>query len=106
MAAYQAALGRFAALNTHVLGISVDSVPCKIAWAQSLGGLDFDLLSDFYPHGLVADRYGLLRPEGFAERAVVLVDRRGRVAFARTYELPVEPPVDEVVAVLERLVDH
>jgi peroxiredoxin len=105
MAAYQAALGRFAAHHTHVLGISVDSVPCKQAWADRLGGLGFDLLSDFYPHGAVAERYGVLRPDGIAERAVFLVDRRGRIAFARTYDIPHEPSVDEVFAVLEQLAD-
>lgn len=105
MAAYQAASDRLAAVHTHVVGISVDSVPSKRAWAASFGGLDFDLLSDFYPHGGVAERYGVLRPDGITERALVLVDRRGRVAFARTYEIPVEPPLDDVFAVIARLSD-
>jgi peroxiredoxin len=102
MAGYEAEQARFAGLDAQVLGISADAVPSKAAWAKSLGGLWFDLLSDFYPHGAVAEAYGILRPEGFPERAVVVVDKQGAVVFAKRYELGEPPDVSEVFAVLEQ----
>jgi peroxiredoxin len=49
------------ALGTIAVGISVDSVPCKKAWAESLGITHTPLLCDFWPHGVVAHQYGLFR---------------------------------------------
>jgi peroxiredoxin len=103
MASYEAARDRFARLDTHVLGISTDPVPSKAAWARHLGGFWFDLLSDFHPHGAVAAAYGVLQPDGFSERAVFVVDRDGRVAFARRYPIGEQPDVEEVFRVLEQL---
>src|ERR671913_530090 len=79
MPAYEADLERFAGYDAQVLGISVDSVPCNAAWAKSLGGLSYDLLSDFHPKGEVAKAYGAWR-EGDAThaRGVGTVDREGR----------------------------
>ncbi len=68
-----------------VLGISIDSVPVHKAFAEYLGGVDFPLLSDFYPHGDVARRYGVLRPEGFSERATFVIDKRGIVRYAEVH---------------------
>ncbi len=91
----------FESLNTVAVGISVDSVPCKKAWADSIGIVDTAILADFWPHGGVALLYGLFRDkEGFAERANVLVDEHGKVAFVRVYELRQLPPIDEIVGVL------
>jgi peroxiredoxin len=92
---------RFRALHTHVLGLSTDSTATKAAWAKSLGGISFDLLSDFYPHGAVAQMYGVMAPEGFADRAVFVVDRKGRIAYARIYRMAEQPELDDVIATLE-----
>jgi peroxiredoxin len=93
---------RFQELNTQVLGISVDSVPAKEAWAAALGVRSFPLLADF-PGGEVARRYGLLRPEGFSERAVVVVDREGVVRFVKVYPLREVPRPEEIWPILESL---
>jgi len=93
---------RFQELNTQVLGISVDSVPAKEAWAAALGVRSFPLLADF-PGGEVARRYGLLRPEGFSERAVVVVDREGIVRFVKVYPLREVPRPEEIWPILEGL---
>jgi peroxiredoxin len=61
MAGYQSSLGKFDAADTAVLGISVDAQPAKAAWAQTLGTIAFDLLSDFHPQGAVAKKYGVFR---------------------------------------------
>jgi len=70
--------------DTHVLGISVDAVPAKVEWAKSLGGISFDLLSDFHPHGAVAEAYGVLREGGISERAIFVVDKSGRSCSPRS----------------------
>src|SRR5512136_3020342 len=92
----------FSSLNSVAVGISVDSVPCKKAWAESLGIVDTSLLADFWPHGGVAQLYGILREkEGFSERANILVDEQGKIAFSRIYELKQLPDIKEILDVLK-----
>lgn len=92
----------FSSLNSVAVGISVDSVPCKKAWAESLGIVDTPILADFWPHGGVAQLYGLLREkEGFSERANILVDEQGKIAFSRIYELKLLPDINEIIEVLK-----
>ena len=51
--------------------------------------LSLPLASDFYPHGEVASKYGILREgepvPGISERAIYVVDKRGKVAYAKVY---------------------
>ena len=89
--------------ETHLLGLSVDAVPAKIEWAKVLGGINFDLLSDFHPHGGVADAYGVLRDGGISERAIFVVDKSGMVAFATVYDIPTLPDNAEVRQAIEAL---
>ncbi len=100
---YEADLDWFRQHDTHILGLSVDSVPAKIAWAESLGGIDYDLLSDFHPQGSVAQAYGVLREGGISERAIFVVDKQGRIAFAKVYDIPTLPDNAEVRQAIERL---
>ena len=76
-------LGKFASAGAEVVGISIDSSYANKAWADSLGGLSYPLLSDFYPHGAVAAAYGILRAEGMSERAVFVIDRDDRPLHRR-----------------------
>jgi len=104
MRAFEEAMPRFARLNTQVLGISVDSVPTKEAWAKSLGIKSFPLLSDFWPHGDVARSYRVLNDEkGFAKRAVFVVDKEGLIRFSKVYPLKEAPDVGEIVEVVKTL---
>jgi len=101
MCAYEADLSRLDAADAAVLGISVDAQPTKSAWAQTLGNISFDLLSDFHPHGDVAQKYGVYRAkEGIAERAIFVVDRAGKIAWARVYDIPQQPDNAELFAAL------
>lgn len=93
------------ALGAHVLAISVDAVPAKIAWADSLGGINFDLLSDFHPRGEVATAYGVMRDDGISERAIFIVDPDGLIVWARLYGIPEQPDVAELAGELERRVN-
>ncbi|MBM3296281.1 MAG: redoxin domain-containing protein [Candidatus Aminicenantes bacterium] len=93
----------FEKLNVLPLGLSVDTVPCKAAWAKDLGISRLRLLSDFWPHGLVAQSYDLFRAkEGFSERANVIVDDKGQVVFIRIYDIPQLPDVEELLAFLRK----
>jgi len=94
----------FESLNTVPVGISVDSVPTKKAWASQLGIKQVRLLSDFWPHGGVARLYGLFREkDGFSERANVMVDENGQVIFSRVYELGELPDIQEIIELLKAL---
>jgi peroxiredoxin len=87
-----------------VLGISIDPQPSKAAWAKTLGPISFDLLSDFHPHGDVAKRYGVFREkEGFSERAVFVVDKQGRIAWSKTYDIPEQPKSEDYLSALASL---
>ena len=76
----QAQKSDFDASDAVVVGISVDNTWALDAFAQQLG-LEFPLLSDFYPHGAVAERYGVLRDNGVCERAVIGIDKQGTVRY-------------------------
>ena len=93
----------FDELGTVAVGVSVDSFPSKHAWAREIGIKATRLLCDFWPHGAVAHALGLFREEeGFSERANLIVDERGRVAFIRIYEIPQLPDIEEIVAFLKK----
>ena len=102
MCAYESDLSRFDGSDTVVLGLSIDAQPAKAAWAQTLGAISFDLLSDFHPHGEVARKYGVFREkDGISERAVFLVDKSGTIAWARVYDIPEQPANADLFEALE-----
>jgi peroxiredoxin len=101
MAGYESDLAKFEAMDAAVLGISVDAQPSKAAWARALGTISFDLLSDFNPHGGVAERYGVYRPnDGISERAIFVVDKQGKIAWAKVYDIPQQPDNRELLDAL------
>jgi glutaredoxin len=87
-------------MQTQVLGLSVDSVPCLKAWADSLGGISYPLLSDFFPHGRVAELYGVLRPEGYTERAIFVIDKQGMIRYVDVHDITKQPENDELFRAL------
>ena len=103
MPALDADFERFQAADTQVLGISVDSTDTNGAWAQSLGIERISLLSDFWPHGAVAQSYGVLREQGFNERATFIVDKEGIVRFIHIYDINEQPDNDPLFRVLRDL---
>lgn len=90
-------------LNAQVLGISIDHIPCLEAWAESLGGITYPLLSDFWPHGMVARQYGVLRDEGYSERAIFIIDKEGIIRFIDIHDIDDQPNNDEVFAILRQI---
>ncbi len=108
MSAYGRYLSRFAEHNAQVVGISTDSIYSHLAWQEkSIGWLEYPLASDYWPHGGVADKYGILRLgeplPGINERAVFIVGKNGKIAFSGVYELGQEPDYDELVAELAKI---
>jgi peroxiredoxin len=98
MCGYESDLGKLEAANAAVLGISVDAQPAKAAWAKSLGPISFDLLSDFHPHGAVAEKYGVYRAkDGISERAIFVVGTDGRIKWAKVYDIPQQPDNGELI---------
>jgi peroxiredoxin len=89
----------FENLGTVPAGLSVDTVPSKHAWARAIGVKKLRMLSDFWPHGAVARKYGIFRREGFSERANILVDEKGRVVWAKVYLIKELPDLGEVLRV-------
>jgi alkyl hydroperoxide reductase subunit AhpC len=86
----------------------VDSVNSSLAWQKrDVGLLRYPLCADFYPHGDVARKYGVLREgdpiPGIADRAVFVVDKNGKIAFSSVYHLGQTPDNEEVFEVLREL---
>lgn len=104
MPAYEADKERFAGYDAQVLGISVDSIPCHVAWAKSLGGITYDLLSDFNPKGEVARSYGAYREaDGITERALFIVDKDGKIAYVDIHDISDQPDNEDLFDVLRKL---
>ncbi len=104
MPAYEADLERFKGYDAQVLGISVDSVPCNTAWAKTLGGLSYDLLSDFEPKGEVARKFSAYREkDGISERALFIVDKEGKIAFKDIHDISDQPDNEELFEILRKL---
>ena len=92
---------QFNKLNTVALGISVDSVPSKKAWAEDMGVKNTKILSDFWPHGEVAKLYGVFREaDGIAERTNIIIDANQQVIFGKIYPISQLPDIEEVLEVL------
>ena len=94
---------KFEKLNTIALGLSVDSVPSKHAWAEKdLNIKDTRLLSDFWLHGEIAKRLGIFREkEGFSERANIIIDEDQKVVFFKIYDIPQLPDIEEIINFLK-----
>lgn len=96
----------FDRLNCVALGLSVDSVPCKKAWAEAIGVIETPLLAYFWPHGGVAEAYDIFREKnGFSERAVLIVDQKGMVWFKKIYPIREVPDIGEILKAVEDLSD-
>jgi len=90
------------------VGISIDSVFSHVAWQKfEVGKLSYPLGSDFWPHGEIARRYGVLREgdpiPGISERAVFLIDKEGIIRFSQVYELGEVPENEDVFEALREL---
>ncbi len=89
--------------NAVLLGISVDHRASLYAWTRQMGDLWFPVLSDFWPHGEVAGRYGVLRSDGMAERALFFIDTQGNIRGIHVGDINLRPPLELIVKHLTAL---
>ena len=89
--------------NTILFGITVDNIPTLYAWTNQMGKLWFPVLSDFYPHGKVAESYGVLRSDGTTERALFVIDKKGVIRYIDVHDINKRPPLESLIRELEKL---
>jgi len=89
--------------NAVLLGITVDNLPTLHAWTRQMGALWFPVLSDFWPHGAVADAYGVLRTDGVSERALFVIDQNGIIRAIHVSDINVRPDLEWFAVELEKL---
>ena len=86
-----------------LIGITVDNIPTLYAWTNQMGDLWFPVLSDFWPHGAVADKFGVLRSDGTSERALFVIDKKGVIRYIDIHDINKRPPLEDLVKELEKL---
>jgi peroxiredoxin len=86
-----------------VLGMSVDNVPTLYAWTKQMGELWFPVLSDFWPHGAVAKKYGVLREDGVSERALFVIDKKGTIRYVDIHDINDMPRLETLINELSKL---
>ena len=97
-------LERFKGLDAQVVGISMDSKYANKAWAESLGGISYPLLCDFWPHGDVARKYGVFNEEGGrSERAIFIIDKAGIVRYIDVHDIGEHPDEEQLLEELAKL---
>jgi peroxiredoxin len=91
----------FNKLNTVAVGVNIDSIPSKKAWAEVLKIKNTRLLSDFWPHGDIAKLYRVFRKkDGFSERANIIINEKQKIDFVRIYEISELPNIIEILTFL------
>ena len=93
----------FEANEAMLLGITVDGIPTLFSWTNQMGKLWFPVLSDFYPHGKVAQQYGILRTDGVAERAIFIIDKKGIIRYIDVHDINQRPSLEVLITELEKL---
>ncbi len=100
---YNIARDIFSQNDTVLLGITVDNIPTLFAWTNQMGQLWFQVLSDFWPHGAVAKKYGVLRSDGVSERALFVIDKKGIIRYIDVHDINKRPPLEDLADALEKL---
>jgi len=100
---YNIAKDYFEKNHAVLIGISVDNIPSLFAWTSTMGKLWFPVASDFWPHGAVAEKYGVLRSDGATERALFVIDKQGVLRYADVHDINKMPRLEELVKELEKL---
>lgn len=86
-----------------LIGITVDNIPTLYAWTEEMGGVWFPVLSDFWPHGAVSKKYGILRSSGVSERALFVIDKKGIIRYIDVHDINKRPSLEILLRELEKL---
>ena len=100
---YNLANDLFEERDTVLLGITVDNLPTLFSWTNQMGKLWFPVLSDFFPHGAAADRYGVLRSDGASERALFVIDKKGILRYIDVHDINRRPHLEVLIRELDKL---
>ena len=100
---YNIARNMIESYDAVLLGITVDNLPTLHAWTREMGGLWFPVLSDFWPHGSVAEKYGVLRSDGVSERALFVIDKQGIIRYIDVHDINRRPDLDALIGALRNL---
>lgn len=104
MPALEKNLARFEGKDAQVVGISVDHRHANLAWSNSIGGISYPLLSDFWPHGDVSQKYGVFRSEnGMSERAIFIIDKKGIIRYIDVHDIAEQPDEEQIFEELQKL---
>lgn len=91
----------FETLDAEILGISVDSTWSHKAYAEKMH-ITYSLLADFQPRGAASEKYGVfLADKGITGRAIAIINKEGKIAWFKNYDIPVVPDINEVAAALQ-----
>jgi peroxiredoxin 2/4 len=106
--AFEQALPDFSAANAELVGVNTDTVFSHIAFQKEAGGITYPIVSDRWPYAEVAKSYGIFPPASHPvafsnERAIFVVDKDGKIAWSRVYQLGQLPEVKEVLDVVKKL---
>lgn len=100
---YNIVKGMFDENEAILLGITVDNIPTLYAWTKQMGKLWFPVLSDFWPHGAVADLYGVLRSDGVSERALIFIDKQGLISDIQVSDINKRPDLEKCIINLKKM---
>jgi peroxiredoxin (alkyl hydroperoxide reductase subunit C) len=93
--------------DATLLGITVDNIPTLYAWTSQMcmagEKLWFPVVSDFWPHGAVAAKYGVLRSDGVSERAIFVVDKKGIIRYIDVHDINERPHLEDLARELEKV---
>jgi peroxiredoxin len=103
MGFYNETLHLFRKYNAQLIGISVDSKWCHMAFVENRL-LEFPLLADFEPKGAVSKLYGAYNEEsGESERALFVIDEEGIIQWSYHSPVAINPGADGILDALEAL---
>ncbi len=90
------------------MGVNTDSVFSHIAFQKHLGGLKYPLATDRWPYAKTAEAYGIFPPTRHQipfvnDRAIFIVDKQGKIAWSKIYELKQQPDNAEILEALKKL---
>lgn len=97
----------FSALDTEVLGVSVDSEYSHLQWTQmkreegGIGSLQYPLVSDIKKE--ISNSYNILHPSGVALRGLFIIDKKGIIQYSTTNNLAFGRSIDETLRILQAI---
>ena len=100
---YNIAQDAFEENDAALVGITVDNIPTLYAWTRQMGGLWFPVASDFWPHGGLAQKLGILRGDGVSERALFLVDKKGVIRFIDVHDINARPDLGPLLDAMAKV---